>query len=249
MKERTLAQDVYRDHIRFVRRMNDTHIFLQKALPRLEEIRTNLAKSTHRKDRRYYVPKIGRKVFSRRKDREVREIYDRFLEREIYENLIVTCISHFEAFLFNTLESLIIKHPKKLTISVGGVESQRTIPVEFLLDATDIENALRKTISWRLDRISHATPAEYLKYLHNISGVDTDDGSFLSYFEMKATRDIVVHNRGVVNDEYLKKSADKSRGAIGERIEIDKEYFDYCLASLKRISGIIARDIKKNFPT
>ena len=99
-EERPLARRVFTLQVRIVGKLNDVHIFAQQAIPLLKVGRKKFEASTHKKNRRYYVPAVGRTKFARRKDREVLGIYDRFITRELYENLIVTVVSQFESFIF-----------------------------------------------------------------------------------------------------------------------------------------------------
>jgi hypothetical protein len=248
MDDLPLARKIYRLHTSFVRKMNDVHIFIQQSFPLLEKAQSNYETSTHKKDRRYYVPSVGHKKFARRKDKELKEIYDRFLSRELFENLIVTSVSHFEAFLFAVLRLILLAYPKKLTLNIQGMEIKKEIPLEILLNTDDREEALRKVIERHLISLSYATPKAYLECLNKISGIDTSDPVFEDYLEIKSTRDVIIHNSGIINDVYLSKAGNKKRGKIGEQLEIDDQYFNRCIATLKRLSGIIRRDIDRSFP-
>ncbi len=248
MDDLPLARKVYRLHTAFVRKVNDVHIFVQQSFPLLEEAQSNYEASTHKKDRRYYVPTVGRKKFARRKDRELKEIYDRFLSRELFENLIVAAVSHFESFLFAVLHLVLLTYPKKLALNVRGMDIKKEIPLDILLDTDSRENALREVIERQLNSLSYATPREYLEYLNSITGVDTLDPAFLDYIEIKATRDVIIHNSGIINDVYLSKVGNKKRGGVGDRLVADNQYFNHCIATLKRLSGIIRRDVDKQFP-
>ena len=53
--------------------------------------------------------------------------------------------------------------------------------------------------------------------------------------EIKATRDVLVHNAGIVNETYLRKVRGKSRGQLGELIPLDKTYLDDSVTSMKRL--------------
>lgn len=248
MDEFPLPRKVYRLHLAFVRKINDVYIFVQQSLPLLEQARNNYEISTHKKDRRYYVPTVGREKFARRTDNELREIYDRFISRELFENLIVTAVSQFESFLFETLRLILVTYPQKLTLNVRGMETRREIPLEVLLEAPSREDALRQVIERQLNSLFYAAPEAYLTYLNNIASVDTSDSAFLDYIEIKAARDIIVHNSGTINKIYLAKAGDRKRGELGERLLMDSRYFGHCVATLRRLSGIIRRDVDKNFP-
>lgn len=107
-----IALKTYQLQNAIVRELNDIYIFVRQALPLLEEARSVHAKSTHKKDRRYYVPFIKRTKFARRTDKELRQIYDRFTSIRLYESFLITAIAEFEAFLGRVLQLVVTKYPK-----------------------------------------------------------------------------------------------------------------------------------------
>lgn len=244
----SLSKQVYKLHLAFVRKINDVHIFVTQAIPLLEEARNAYENSQHEKDRRYYVPSIGRTKFARRTDKELKNIYERFITGEFYESFIVTAISQFESMLFEVLRLVIYAYPQKLTINIQGIQAERNVPIEVLLQSDTLENALAEVIRRRINAVSYAAPKAYLEYLNSVAGITISDPAFLDYIEIKAARDVIIHNAGVVNDVYLQKAGNNSRGLINDKLEIDFDYFNHCIATLKRVSGIIQRDIEKNFP-
>jgi hypothetical protein len=64
----------------------------------------------------------------------------------------------------------------------------------------------------------------------------TDD-EVESLAEVKATRDILEHNAGVVNDVYVRKAGKKARYSVGVRIDIDDAYH---LESWRLIKKVVA---------
>lgn len=99
----------------------------------------------------------------------------------------------------------------------------------------------------RIIMVSYATPQNYLKYFQEITGCLTEKDEFADYIEIKATRDLIIHNSGIINETYKIKVGDKCRGINGEKILIDKIYFDHSIATMKRISGLIRKDTEKTF--
>jgi hypothetical protein len=138
-----IALKTYRLQNAIVRELNDIHIFVRQALPLLEEARPAHAKSTRKKDRRYYVPSIKRTKFARRTDNELRRIYDRFTSARLYESFLITAIAEFEAFLVRVLQLVISKYPKKLSITVSGIPHVKVSPLTFSL------KAMGQLMSWR----------------------------------------------------------------------------------------------------
>jgi len=85
-----------------------------------------------------------------------------------------------------------------------------------------------------------------MTYLSAVVGV-TVDASFLDYYEIAATRDLIVHNSSVVNQLYLDKAQGKARGKVGDKLVVDKTYYYDSLAKMKKVSGAIKRDVEKKY--
>jgi len=237
-------------HIALVRRVNDTHIFASQALQVLQDAKTgNLSVSRKDgRDKRYDVPSVKKGKFAKRKPHEVKNIYSRFLDRELYENFIVSAISQLESFMFEALRLILVAYPHKLKINVKGLEIERTVSLDALLGKHNLNDVLAEIIESRIISISYANPKTYLQFIGKLAEIDVEDKAFEDYLEIKATRDLLIHNSGISNAIYCAKSGAKARAEVGQLIPIDQGYFDHCVATIKRISGIVSRDVAKAFP-
>jgi len=224
------------------------YIFLEQALSLLEEARAAYSQSEHKKDRRYYVPAVGRRKFARRKDDELRGIYDRYVGHSLYATFLVNGVAMFECFLSDILTYALHEYPKSITLKIHDVAACDTIPVDILLDATDRDSAFAEIIRRRVESVMFSRPQAYIRYISEICGVDFSDEVFACYYEIKATRDLLVHNDSKINAVYLSKAGTKARGQIGDPVPINGFYFRHCVAVLSRISGIVSRDSHKKFP-
>ena len=74
-----------------------------------------------------------------------------------------------------------------------------------------------------------------------------NDASFADYYEVAASRDLVVHNNRIVNSLYLEKSGKQARGPIGGKLHVDKDYYYAASAIMKKVSGAIKRDIESKY--
>jgi hypothetical protein len=245
---RALALRIASLQYEFVWKMNDIHIFTSQAMPVLEQARREYAESDREGDRHYYVPSVGRGKVAKRKDQELKELYDSFLRTELHRTFLVSAVSQFEAFLGQVLALVFREYPRKLTTGVPGVPACKDVPATLLLDSGTIEEAVERVIERHLAGVFYAAPKAYLEYVGKVTGIETDDPAFASYLEIKATRDLITHNAGVINEVYLAKAGDRARGKLGDAVVIDKAYFEQALAILKRLSGIIKRDTTKAFP-
>jgi len=51
---------------------------------------------------------------------------------------------------------------------------------------------------------------------------------------------LIIHNSGIVNKTYLDKAGTKARYAAGDKVVIDRPYFDECWALAKKLVDDIA---------
>jgi len=110
-----------------------------------------------------------------------------------------------------------------------------------------IKDARLSIIDQRLHAVSYARPADYLRFLQHVAHITTNDDAFAEYVEIKATRDIIVHSAGIANSIYTTKVGPKARVDAGVRPPMDADYFDHCVATVKRISVIVKEDIEQHF--
>ncbi|MBO9681471.1 MAG: hypothetical protein J7502_02155 [Flavisolibacter sp.] len=251
-RERTaLYNKLYKLHLRIVKELNNSHLFVQKVIPLIQEEVDKLNNSTHKDDRVYHVPARKGKFYNTeafRTDLELKHILYNIAEHELYENLLVTNISKFEGYIFKSLNEVIEAYPEKLQINIAGISSVKNVPIEVVLSSSSHKEILSYLIKEKLVAISYAKPNDYLKFIEQALSVKLENNEcFQDYIEMKATRDLIVHNSGIINDVYIVKSGKKGRGSVGERIIVDKSYFDMSIGTMKRISGIIKRDTEKKF--
>jgi len=248
MAKRPLSLRIARRQNAFVREANDVHIFLKQALPLLEKAKEEYGASKHKKDRRYYVPSIRRTKFARRNDNELKNIYDRFITRSLYETFLVMGVSQFESFLADVLREVFFEYPKKLGVSLSGIAPCRQVALEVLLDATDLNEAIEDAIEQHLSSVFFAGPREYLVYVEKVVGANFPVEERDIYVELKATRDLLVHGLGAINALYLSTAGRKARGGLGDEVVVDAKYFSDALATMKRLAGVVKRDAENAYP-
>lgn len=159
---------------------------------------------------------------------------DQFLDRYKYlaEHLLAVngvfhLVSRVETMFLKVMREVIIKYPRK-------IGAKRTLTVESILEAVSIEELHLKATDLLLNELSYKTPKEFAESLNQLVGVDLlQCPAFAPYIEVKAARDIYIHNEGVANDIYARKSGVNSRAAVGTKIPFDNKYFlhsyEYCL--------------------
>lgn len=126
-------------------------------------------------------------------------------------------ISIFENFLFDLLRHWLLAYPRSL--------SGKKVDFEAVLDAPDKDAIALLVINKELSDILHDRPAGWFKYLQDKVklGCPTPD-EIDRIAEAKASRDVLVHSRGIASKTYESKSGTLARYKDGQRIEIPEDY-------------------------
>jgi hypothetical protein len=134
-------------------------------------------------------------------------------------NGIGQLVTIVEALLGDVLRSVVVRHPQKLG-------AKRTIPLETILEAQSLEEIHIKATDNLLNDLSYKSPREFAESLQSLLSVNLlECAAFHRYVELKATRDIHVHNRGYVNDTYSKKAGSHARASRASFLPVDIAYF------------------------
>lgn len=248
MPNPAFAKRVYSLQNGIVRELNNAHIFLEQAQPFLVDAKAKYEESKSKADRRYYVPSVGRTKFAKRTDAELKAIYEHYISVGLFEAFLVNSLSRFESFLADVLDEFFSHYPLRVTEKIQGVPACPDISPKELVEASDKNQLLQRLIREHLGNVFRQRPNVYLPYSAKLLGAK-DDPSFLDYYEIAATRDLVVHNSRIANQLYLEKAGSKARGALGEKLPVDRAYYYDALAKLKKVSGAIKRDVEKKFGT
>ena len=77
-------------------------------------------------------------------------------------------------------------------------------------------------ISARLDKLRSAE--KYFHYIQNVTGVTINEEALQRYYEIKATRNLIVHRRGIIDQIYINAAGKYHRGKLEEKIKVDYNY-------------------------
>ena len=82
----------------------------------------------------------------------------------------------------------------------------------------------------------HERPDKWFRYIDTRLSLKCPDSTQRAKLsEMKAARDCLEHNRGVVNRDYVSKAANAARYPEGDRVQIDEPYLMDCFALLRDV--------------
>jgi hypothetical protein len=139
-------------------------------------------------------------------------------------------VSTFEVFLFNFLHRLLLHNPWQFAKS--------QLELEAVLKASDREEVISGVILKQLNELKYANVREWFVALNKAVRLDCpSEDEIDALTEVKAARDILEHNAGVVNEIYVRKAGKRARYVVGDQIEIDADYHLQSWKLIKKIAS------------
>lgn len=145
--------------------------------------------------------------------------YQHLAFQQLPINGIVQLVTIIEAFLSDVVRVVVTRYPQKLG-------SKRTVPLQSVLEAKTLEEIHLRATDALLYDLSYKSPSEFAEQVQSLLSLNLlECPAFHRYVEVKATRDIYIHNRGAANDVYVRKAGSHARVQAGNVLPIDIPYF------------------------
>lgn len=139
---------------------------------------------------------------------------DDYLKPATFQQLITI----FETYFFDLLSLWLAAHP--------GILLRKQVDLETVLAAPDRAAVLQGVIDRELNDVKYRRVADWFDYLRKLVSVPgPSDDEVGGLAEAKAGRDILVHNKGIVNAVYVAKAGAKARYVPGDILELPDPYF------------------------
>jgi hypothetical protein len=140
-----------------------------------------------------------------------------YVARQLREATFVQFVSLFETFFFDLLRLWLVAHPRTL---LG-----KQVDFQTVLDAAEVSDIVRHVADRELNELTYKKPADWFRYLDGRVKVGCPTAAEIDRFaEAKASRDVLVHNRGTTNRTYLTKAGPLARYADGEPMDVPEPY-------------------------
>jgi hypothetical protein len=111
----------------------------------------------------------------------------------------------------------LLGHPKSL--------SGRKLDFKDVLDAADKDAIIARMVSKEVNEVLYDRPTGWFEYLEEKVKLGCPSPNEIARIaEAKASRDVLIHNRGVANKIYESKAGPHCRFADGQRIDIPEHY-------------------------
>jgi aspartokinase-like uncharacterized kinase len=126
-------------------------------------------------------------------------------------------VSLFEDFFFDLLRLWLAAYPASL--------GKRQVDFETVLRAPDKATLVLAVVDRELNELKNQRVADWFTYLEKVARLGCPTQAEVERLaEIKASRDILVHNKGLVNATYLGKAGALARYREGETLEIPTPY-------------------------
>jgi hypothetical protein len=140
-----------------------------------------------------------------------------YVAEQLAEATFQQFISIFENYFFDLVRLWLTTYPKSL--------SGKKVDFKDVLDAPDKDAITARVVSKEVNEILYDRPTGWFDYLEDKAklGCPTQD-EIARIAEAKASRDVLVHNRGVASKTYESKAGTLGRYKDGQRIDIPEHY-------------------------
>lgn len=195
----------------------------------------------------FEVPKAGKVGKMRTVARnDGKKIKKRIVSKDIYNSAFVSIVAAVEDYLTKTMTWILLCDNKRIKCTISGVNFCKEITVVDLIDK-DRDTIIRNIINQRVEGLFYASPQKQLEYFDKALGIKVDDDIWGKWIEIKARRDLWIHNAGIVNQVYIDKTREYKLCDLDNEAIIDEQYFSDSVAILKTIIGRINRDIRNTY--
>lgn len=215
---------------RAIRALNNLYVINTIARNSLKEAKQNL-KSHKNAKLHYEVPVVsGETIVVARRKSKIISLLKEAINRDLYSQTLIAAVATTEDYLSKSLTTILTWYPQKLSSGEG-----KKVDFSLVLESEDIDKLIQKVIFNQIYSIFHSSPIKYFEALKKIFAINFSVKLKQEFSEVKATRDLLVHNSGVINSLYLKKSGKLARGKEGEIIPLNESYFNNGLRCMKKV--------------
>ena len=162
-----------------------------------------------------------------------------YIAKQLVETTFQQFLSIFESFFFDLLRLWLLAYPQSL--------SRKPVDFKTILDAPDKDAIILLVVNKELNEILYERPTRWFAYLEERAKLGCPTGNEIERFaEAKASRDVLVHNRGVVSKAYVSKAGRLARFKEGDRIDLPEDYHQATWELIRKIvTDICATAIAK----
>jgi hypothetical protein len=168
----------------------------------------------------------------------------RYVTVQLAESVFSNLSSLLEDWVLGLLRHWLTSYPEDLDLNFdpttgrrrGKKQEEVQIPLSRLLHQRDSTAILGDLIEQAVRGLAYERPDKWFRYIEIRLGLSCPDATQQAKLsEMKAARDCIEHNQGVINRDYLNKTGDAARYTEGALVQIDEPYLLACFKLLRDV--------------
>ena len=142
-------------------------------------------------------------------------------------------VSRFEDFFFQLLRLWLAAYPASL--------SRKNVEMATVLKAPGKDAIVLTVIDKELNELKYERVADWFAYLERLVKLGCPTAVEIEKLaEIKASRDVLVHNNGVANSVYVLKAGNIARFRDGDELEVPEGYHRASWEIIKKVVGDVA---------
>jgi hypothetical protein len=145
-------------------------------------------------------------------------------------------VAQFELFVAELLRAWLATYPDLLSKKAINVATLLASQNLAQVQAAAVREAVESTI---MDKM-YGRPEKWFNYLKEVLDVRFAAADEASFVEMKARRDVLEHNGGIVEAAYLEKAKAAARHRLGDRIQLADPDVDETLRVTSQLISQVA---------
>tara|TARA_R110001606_G_C15250202_1_gene637294 strand:+ start:28 stop:921 length:894 start_codon:yes stop_codon:yes gene_type:complete len=156
----------------------------------------------------------------------------------ILEGLFALGVASFEHSIIDTLRTLLNYIPDKLDVKSENISKQQ------LIDGNPLDQAIEN----KVNAVSYKNLPDIISYFTKISGIPENivtEDELSDLIEIKATRNLLIHNNLIVNSFYRETAGTKAREGQGNRhrLVINQDYLFESLVVMRSVLRKFKREL------
>lgn len=145
--------------------------------------------------------------------------YQELAFSELALNGIFRLVTIIETMLGDLVRDVVLRFPEK-------IGKKKTIEMSVVLGAASIADLHVRATDGLLHDLSYKSPKEFAREAESLISCNLlECPAFHQYVEIKATRDIHIHNRAIANEVYLDKAGSHARAKVNRQLPVNLQYF------------------------
>ncbi|QPJ61714.1 MAG: hypothetical protein G3M70_07365 [Candidatus Nitronauta litoralis] len=167
--------------------------------------------------------------------------YDMLSNTQLAIGGIYSFVAFMETMFSDLITAIVLKYPEKLP-------GNKKIDLSDVLKCENIKSLHIVAVQKLMHELTYKSPKDFAESIKNIIDISLLKViEYQKYIEIKATRDILIHNQGIANEIYCSKAESLSRAKAGEILHIDNYYFLSCYETCLQLTEYLRDHFHKKW--